>query len=63
MRLMPLGQHDAHRLLAGQLARVSAAVDRIEEDMRKGHRPSAFMPAFDIATMAQQYVRSRLFRS
>lgn len=61
MRLMPIGQTDAHALLARTLARVPATLDAIEERVARGDRPGAFAPAFDIATMAQQHVRSRMF--
>jgi urease accessory protein len=60
MRLMPLGQGDAHRLLADTLARVPASVDAVIE---RGGRPMTFAPALDIAAMSHQFVRSRLFRS
>jgi urease accessory protein UreF len=60
MRLMPIGQHEAHRLLAEKLLRVPALVDAI---VNRGGRPSVFAPALDIAAMAHQFVPSRLFRS
>ncbi len=60
MRLMPLGQHEGHRLLADVLAGVPAAVDDILRDDR---RLMSFAPALDLAAMSQQYVHSRLFRS
>ena len=60
MRLMPLGQTDAHGLLARTLDRVPAVVDGIIE--RDGEIES-FSPALDIAAMTQQYLHSRLFRS
>jgi len=60
MRLMPIGQTDAHRLLARTLDGVPAVVDRIIE--RDG-RLESFAPALDIAAMTQQYLHSRLFRS
>jgi urease accessory protein UreF len=60
MRLMPIGQTDAHRLLARTLGRVPAVVDGIIE--RDG-RVESFAPALDIAAMTQQYLHSRLFRS
>ena len=59
MRLMPLGQTDAHRLLARTLDRVPAAVDL----MMTRTTVESFAPAMDIAAMTQQYLRSRLFRS
>jgi urease accessory protein len=60
MRLMPIGQTDAHRLLARTLDGVPAVVDGIIE--RDG-RIESFSPALDIAAMTQQYLHSRLFRS
>jgi len=60
MRLMPVGQTDAHRLLARTLERVARVVDGIIE--RDG-RIESFSPALDIAMMTQQYLHSRLFRS
>jgi urease accessory protein len=60
MRLMPVGQTDAHRLLARTLDRLPAVVDGIIE--RDG-RIESFSPALDIAAMTQQYLHSRLFRS
>ena len=60
MRLMPVGQHEAHLLLADSLARVPAIVDGV---LTRGDQPAGFLPAFDLAVMSQQYVHSRLFRS
>jgi urease accessory protein len=60
MRLMPIGQTDAHRVLARVLARVPGIVSGIIE--RDG-RLESFSPALDIALMSQQYLHSRLFRS
>lgn len=60
MRLMPLGQHEAHALLADALARARPIVDRI---VSSDIEPSVFAPALDIAAMSQQYVASRLFKS
>lgn len=59
MRLMAIGQHEAHRVLASRLRVVGPIVERIAV------RPvmSSFAPAQDIAAMSHQYVRSRLFRS
>lgn len=59
MRLMSLGQVEAHTLLARTLARVPAAVDR----MLAADALESFAPAMDIAMMRQQYLHSRLFRS
>ena len=60
MRLMPIGQTEAHALLAGTLARVPEVVDAM---MARGARAESFAPAMDIAAMSQQYLHSRLFRS
>jgi urease accessory protein len=60
MRLMPIGQHDAHRVLASRLRRVDAVVEAIAS---APDRPSSFAPLLDIASMSHQYVHSRLFRS
>jgi urease accessory protein len=60
MRLMPIGQTEAHTMLARTLERVPAAVDAII--MRQG-APEAFAPAVDIAQMRHQYATTRLFRS
>jgi len=60
MRLAPVGQRDAHALLARALDRVPAVVRAIGV---RGAAPESFMPAADIAAMSQQYLHSRLFRS
>jgi urease accessory protein len=60
MRLMPIGQTQAHALLARTLERVPAAVDLVAS---RDARLESFAPAVDIAAMTQQYVHSRLFRS
>jgi urease accessory protein len=60
MRLMPIGQTDAHAVLAGALERVSPVVGGIA--CRNGP-PESFAPLMDIACMSQQYLHSRLFRS
>ena len=60
MRLMPLGQTEAHRLLAGTLARVPQVVDAM---LARSARAESFAPAMDVAAMSQQYLHSRLFRS
>jgi urease accessory protein len=60
MRLVAVGQTEAHRLLRRQLERVPAILDGI---LSRNARPECFAPAFDLAQMTQQYVRSRLFRS
>ena len=60
MRLMPIGQGQAHTILSAMLARVPGTVQQV---LAANARPSSFTPAFDIASMSQQYVHSRLFRS
>lgn len=60
MRLAPIGQTDAHAILARTLDRVPAVVDAIAA--RDGD-PDVFTPLVDIAAMSQQYLHSRLFRS
>jgi len=60
MRLLPIGQTDAHRLLAAALRDLPRVVDRI---VAGGGRMESFCPALDIASMTQQYLHSRLFRS
>jgi len=59
LRLIRIGQTDAHALLAETLTRVPAVVDA----MLTRARPESFTPAMDVAAMAQQYLHSRLFRS
>jgi urease accessory protein UreF len=60
MRLMAIGQSDAHALLARTLDRVPAVFDAI---VQRGAALESFTPAMDIAAMSQQYLHSRLFRS
>ena len=60
MRLMPLGQTEAHAMLAGTLDQVPNVVEAIA---RRDAPIESFTPAVDIAAMTQQYVHSRLFRS
>jgi urease accessory protein len=60
MRLMPIGQTEAHTILARTLERVPQVVDEIA---RRDAAIESFAPAADIAAMTQQYVHSRLFRS
>jgi urease accessory protein len=60
MRLMPLGQHEGHRLLADALARVPAMAARALVDTAP---LQSFTPMLDLAAMSQQYGHSRLFRS
>jgi urease accessory protein len=63
MRLMPIGQADAHALLARATDRVPAVVDAIIARDGAGVHLEAFSPAMDLAAMSQQYLHSRLFRS
>lgn len=60
MRLIAIGQHEAHTVLAEALSRAPAVV---EHAMASTDDLSMFAPAFDIAAMSHQYVHSRLFRS
>lgn len=60
MRLMPLGQIEAHAIVAGATARLPAVADGI---LVRRCEPRAFTPLMDIVSMRQQYVTSRLFRS
>jgi urease accessory protein len=59
LRLMRIGQTQAHARLAEVLMRVPMVVDA----MTTRARPQSFAPAMDISAMAQQYLHSRLFRS
>jgi urease accessory protein len=60
MRLLPIGQTEAHGLLARALDRVPAVVEVVAQ---RDAAPESFAPALDIASMSQQYLHSRLFRS
>jgi urease accessory protein len=60
MRLMPLGQLEAHVMVAESLAAVATVCDDV---LARRDRPLSFTPLFDVAAMRQQYVASRLFRS
>ncbi len=60
MRLIPIGQTDAHQLLSLALARVPSSIDVV---LARQARPESFTPALDIAQMSQQYLHARLFRS
>ena len=60
MRLMAIGQQQAHAMLAELLAQVPQVADGV---LARAGAPAAFLPAFDLAAMSQQYVHSRLFRS
>ena len=59
LRLMRIGQTDAHARLAETLQRVPAVIDA----MMTRARPESFAPAMDVSAMTQQYLHSRLFRS
>jgi urease accessory protein len=59
MRLMPLGQTDAHAQLARVLDRVPAAIDAAFARTSL----ESFQPAMDVALMSQPYLESRLFLS
>jgi urease accessory protein len=63
MRLMPLGQHEAHARLSALLADVPAIAAEAERRVLAGERPGMFAPGLDLAAMNQQYVHSRLFLS
>jgi urease accessory protein UreF len=63
MRLIAIGQQEAHARLAAVLAHVPATAREVERRFRAGALPGAFTPALDLAAMSQQYVRSRLFVS
>jgi len=58
MRLIPLGQLEAHGLLARALERAGQVAA-----LAAGRDPESFAPAMDISQMTHQYVHSRLFRS
>jgi urease accessory protein len=59
MRVMPIGQTDAHAQLAGVLRRIPAIID----EMADRTEIESFAPAMDIALMNQPYLHSRLFRT
>jgi urease accessory protein len=59
MRLIAIGQHEAHRALAMRLRTVGPVIDAIEVHPVV----SSFAPAQDVAAMSHQYVHSRLFKS
>jgi urease accessory protein len=63
MRLMSVGQAEAHGLLARTLARVPAVVQANLDTMLSGPEPESFAPAMDLAVMRQQYLHSRMFLS
>ena len=60
MRLMPLGQIDAHAIVAAATERMPQVADRI---LARREEPRSFSPLMDIMSMQHQYVTSRLFRS
>ena len=59
MRLMPIGQTDAHAQLAAVLTRIPAVID----EMAGRTELESFAPAMDIALMNQPHLHSRLFRT
>jgi urease accessory protein len=59
LRLMRIGQTDAH----GQLARTLRRTPAVVEAMTTRSQPESFTPAMDVSAMTQQYLHSRLFRS
>lgn len=60
MRLMPLGQLQAHGALAAVLRQVPETAAAIVVDEAPAR---SFVPLMDLASMNHQYVHSRLFRS
>ena len=60
MRILPLGQTEAHAMLARALERVPLVAGSIAA---REPRIESFSPTLDIAAMSQQYLQSRLFRS
>ena len=60
MRLMPIGQYEAHRLLASTLTLVPEVADQL---IARGEEPATFAPALEVAVMSQRYLGSRLFLS
>jgi len=60
MRLISIGQTDAHRLLARTLDRVPAVADAI---LARDAEAESFAPHLDVALMQHQYLHSRLFRT
>ena len=60
MRLIAIGQMEAHALLAATLARVPDVVGGV---LARDGEPESFTPVLDLAVMSQPHVHSRLFRS
>jgi urease accessory protein len=60
MRLIALGQMEAHALLAAALSRVPDLAGNV---LASADEPESFAPALDLAVMSQPFVHSRLFRS
>jgi urease accessory protein len=60
MRVVSIGQTEAHQLLSRTLAGVPATIDEL---MARGASPTSFAPAVDVAQITQQYLYARLFRS
>ena len=61
MRLMTIGQQQAHAALNRSLLEVPPVVERITRSADP--KPAAFTPTLDIHQMNHSYVYSRLFRS
>jgi urease accessory protein len=61
MRLISIGQQEAHARLLAVLDRVPAMAESTVDDADVPLQ--SFTPAMDLATMRQQYGHSRLFRS
>src|SRR5262249_14827293 len=59
LRLMRIGQTDAH----AELAKGPGPAPGGAEAMTTRDRPESFTPAMDLSAMTQQYLHSRLFRS
>ncbi|MGE3707424.1 MAG: urease accessory protein UreF [Vicinamibacterales bacterium] len=60
MRLMPLGQIDAHAIVARAAERMPGIAAAV---MARREAPGAFMPLVDMLAMRHQHVVTRLFRS
>ena len=60
MRLMSIGQHESHGLLADVLRQVPSHTSLIVSSREPSR---SFAPMMEIAAMGHQYVHSRLFRS
>jgi urease accessory protein len=60
MRLVAIGQTEAHQMLSRELAQVPSTIGEL---LARDARPESFTPALDIAQLTQQYGHARLFRS